>query len=185
MKQSVLLGIMALFLTFGTVHGWIIRNKVQCPLPSTAIPVCPFRDSEFSSFFPHPDDCHWFFHCSNEVAYCKKCPADLHWNVELETCDYAYRAGCSGNGSLSESSTNKPTQPPKSPTTTLASDVTSITVVSTTAESTGLCPLGPVPNYPYPDPEYFVFFRHPNDCHWFPYCSNGASYCKACPADLH
>jgi hypothetical protein len=54
----------------------------KCPYGK--VPVCPFTDPEFSVFFPHPTDRHWFFHCSNGVAYCKECPADLHWKNELE-----------------------------------------------------------------------------------------------------
>lgn len=62
--------------------------------PDGQIPKCPFPEPQYATFFPHPGSCRHFFHCSNGVAYCKKCPADLHWNVELETCDYPYRAGC-------------------------------------------------------------------------------------------
>ena len=59
--------------------------------PPGEVPLCPL----FSSIFhPHPNDCHWFFHCLEGVAYCKECPAELHWNADLWTCDYPYRAGC-------------------------------------------------------------------------------------------
>jgi hypothetical protein len=63
--------------------------------PPGPVPECPFPDPEYTVFFPHPNDCFWFFHCNNGVAYCKNCKVEgLHWNAELETCDYAYRAGC-------------------------------------------------------------------------------------------
>jgi len=42
----------------------------------------------------NPTTAIFFFHCSNGVAYCKECPADLHWNDKEQTCDYPYRAGC-------------------------------------------------------------------------------------------
>lgn len=45
-------------------------------------------------FLAHPTDCHWFFECSNAVAYCKQCPGDLCWNTMLDTCDYCYNVGC-------------------------------------------------------------------------------------------
>jgi hypothetical protein len=93
-----------------------------------------------------------------------ECPADLHWNVELETCDYPYRAGCD--------STLTPT--PIGPTTT-----------TTTPAPVDPCPPGEVPKCRFPDGEYSTFFPHPNDCHWFIYCSHGLAYCKECPADLH
>ena len=62
--------------------------------PPGVIPECPFPGGEFSVFFPHEYDCEWFFHCHNGVAYCKKCPAGLHWNKWLDTCDYPSRARC-------------------------------------------------------------------------------------------
>ena len=73
-----------------------MRTRADEPFcPPGEVPKCPFeKDDGFAVFFPHPNDCHFFFHCSDGVAYCKECPADLHWNVELETCDYPYRAGC-------------------------------------------------------------------------------------------
>ena len=66
--------------------------------PPGEVPLCPFPDGMYSTFFPHPNDCHWFFHCSNGVPYCKECPAGLHWNVWLETCDYPFNAGCDKEG---------------------------------------------------------------------------------------
>ncbi|KAJ9593111.1 hypothetical protein L9F63_027647, partial [Diploptera punctata] len=62
--------------------------------PPGNVPTCPFPDPAYSVFFPHENDCQWFYHCSNGVAYCKICPAGLHWNTGLNTCDYPYRAGC-------------------------------------------------------------------------------------------
>jgi hypothetical protein len=111
-------------------------------------------------FFPHPSDCHWFFHCSNGVALCKKCPADLHWNNKLEICDFAFRAGCDAT--------------PKSP-----------AVGPGPKSPAPVCPNGPLPECPLSDGNYSVFFRHPSDCHWFFHCSNGAAYCNKCPGDLH
>ncbi|MCL2562138.1 MAG: carbohydrate-binding module family 14 protein [Rikenellaceae bacterium] len=61
--------------------------------PPGPVPECP-DDSVFEHFFPHPTDCCWFFYCMHGVAFCVKCPADLHWNVQLETCDFPSLAGC-------------------------------------------------------------------------------------------
>jgi hypothetical protein len=67
-------------------------TQMGCPYcPPSERPRCP---SPAVYFFPHPSNCHWFFFCEYGAAICKECPADLHWNVELETCDYPYRAGC-------------------------------------------------------------------------------------------
>jgi hypothetical protein len=59
---------------------------IECP--EGEVPECP-SDCEYPVFFPHPNDRHWFFHCSNGMAYCKQCPADLIWNPNLETCDWS------------------------------------------------------------------------------------------------
>jgi hypothetical protein len=185
MKRSTVLVLMALFSTVATSHGRVLEGTAECPLPRTSIPVCPFPDPEFSLFFPHPTDCHWFFHCSNGQAYCKQCPADLHWNTQLQTCDYAYRAGCSRKEYSSALSANKPTQRPTSLTTTSAATSPATTDPSVSAESTTKCPVGPVPKCEYPDRKYSLFFPHPTDCHWFFHCSNGVAYCKKCPAELH
>jgi len=59
--------------------------------PEGEWPECP----EFgTAFFPHPNDCGWFFYCINGVAYCNECIGGLHWNVELETCELPHLAGC-------------------------------------------------------------------------------------------
>ena len=84
--KAGLVTIVALLLVTAT------RSTVACP--DGEVPDCSYSDGVNFTFFKHPNDCHWFFHCSNGVAYCMKCPADLHWNVELETCDYPSRAGC-------------------------------------------------------------------------------------------
>ena len=163
MKRCNFLGLVVLFTILVTTYGSVLPPKC----PDGEVPKCPDPDGEYSTFFPHPKDCHWFFHCSNGVAYCKVCPADLHWNVELETCDYPYRAGCN------EADTPTTTTPPPT---------------NTTEEPTKppvLCPDGEVPKCPFPDGEYSTFFPHPNDCSWFFHCSNGEAYCKVCPPGLH
>ena len=62
--------------------------------PPGPVPQCPFPDLGFPIFFPHLNDCHWYFRCSDGVAYCYKCPGDLQWNVENETCDDPLIVGC-------------------------------------------------------------------------------------------
>jgi len=77
----------------------MLGNSTACP--PGEVPQCPLGYS--STFFPHPNDCGWFFHCSNGVAFCKPCPADLHWNVQMETCDFPENAECDkGSGNASD-----------------------------------------------------------------------------------
>ena len=67
--------------------------------PPSQDPVCPFPDPMYAEFFPHPYDCHYFFHCHNGQAICKKCPEGLHWNNKVKACDYPDHAECMyGNG---------------------------------------------------------------------------------------
>ena len=89
---------LTVLLLLATTYGRDLRSEnestttaVRDNCPPGDAPGCP---PGFTLFFPHPNDCHWYFQCSNGVAYCKECPADLQWNVQLETCDFPYSAGC-------------------------------------------------------------------------------------------
>jgi len=159
-----------------TVTSAVVR--AECP--AGELPKCPFPDGPYSTFFPHPNDCRWFFHCSNGVAFCKVCPADLHWNVALETCDFPFRAGCISTGTPS----TPPTPTPRRPTPTPRRPTPRTTTTTTTTPAPP-CPPGELPKCPFPDGPYSTFFPHPNDCHWFFHCSHGVPFCKVCPAGLH
>ncbi|KAJ9600253.1 hypothetical protein L9F63_009429, partial [Diploptera punctata] len=77
----------------------------ECP-ESSKKPKCPAKDPKNSVFFPHSDP-HWYFHCSNGVAYCQPCPSPLVWNSECDTCDWEGQNNCpksSESGDSSESS---------------------------------------------------------------------------------
>ena len=136
-------------------------TQVPNRCPPGPVPECPFPDLDFFVFFPHPNDCHWYFYCNNGIAYCHECPADLHWNVWIDTCDFPYRAGCNESG-------QPPTLPP------VTEDPNPI-----------ICPPSPVPECPFPDLGFPYFFPYPSDCRWFCQCSDGVACCIACPADLH
>ena len=99
MKATILkLGILAIVSIFLIVILSSSLNPcIHSICPQGEVPKCPFPDGQQSTFFPHPNDCHWFFHCKNGVAYCMPCPFELRWNVELETCDYPYQSGCHEN----------------------------------------------------------------------------------------
>ncbi|XP_069691255.1 probable chitinase 10 [Periplaneta americana] len=136
--------------------------------PTATPPQCPAEDPTYSLFFPHPSDCHWFFHCSNGVAYCKACPSGLHWNPTLNTCDWPWHAGCKpsdgngngngndgdGNGNDGDGNNNGNENPPS-----------------------GSCPV--------PQPPYNVYFPDPYNCGAFYQCSHGVPYHQNCPAGLH
>ena len=89
-KAFLITNIFATVVVAAMVVG-IIHIKAQ----SWFEPQCPFPDPEDRNvFYPHPTDCNKFLHCQNGIAFLKCCPADLHWNVELETCDFPTNAGC-------------------------------------------------------------------------------------------
>ncbi|XP_019869271.2 uncharacterized protein LOC109597929 [Aethina tumida] len=58
---------------------------------------CPAVDGEFPVYIPLPT-CTKFCECSNGIPYEFDCPANLHFNPELNVCDYPERAGCTGLG---------------------------------------------------------------------------------------
>ncbi|GFU97803.1 chondroitin proteoglycan 2 [Trichonephila clavipes] len=52
--------------------------------------LCPSR----FGLFPDPENCFRFYHCSHWKPHHKWCPSGLHFNPELQVCDWPYRAGC-------------------------------------------------------------------------------------------
>ncbi|KAJ9594810.1 hypothetical protein L9F63_013891 [Diploptera punctata] len=113
MKVLKSIGILILLVNLDLGYGDTADECPAGPVPGG----CPVPDLEFSTFFPHPNDCHWFFHCSNGVPYCKECAANLHWNQDLETCDYPGNVNCDA---VPAPTTVRPTRPPAtSPPTTV------------------------------------------------------------------
>lgn len=49
------------------------------------------------SFLAHPYDCNKFYMCSSGQPYLMTCPVGLHWNVQLNTCDWEASANCAPN----------------------------------------------------------------------------------------
>ncbi|MCL2562050.1 MAG: carbohydrate-binding module family 14 protein [Rikenellaceae bacterium] len=45
-------------------------------------------------FLPHPENCCLYFKCFNGVALLRACPLGLHFNAQLEACDWPEMAGC-------------------------------------------------------------------------------------------
>ncbi|XP_069682866.1 dentin sialophosphoprotein-like [Periplaneta americana] len=74
----------------------------ECPEDSNP-PKCPSKDPSVSVFFPHPDK-HYFYHCSNGVAYCKVCPSNLEWNTQCDTCDWPGQNNCPKSSESGDSS---------------------------------------------------------------------------------
>ncbi|XP_069691258.1 peritrophin-1-like [Periplaneta americana] len=76
---------------------WNIK-KNQCDWPDKAgcvPPSCPGKDPTVPLFFPNPRSCETYFQCSNGILYCRQCPPGLHFNTQLNVCDYSYNVKCS------------------------------------------------------------------------------------------
>jgi hypothetical protein len=56
--------------------------------------TCPAENGEFALHLPNPDDCGSFCKCDWGTAYWFACPGDLHFNEELQVCDWPDKAGC-------------------------------------------------------------------------------------------
>ena len=69
----------------------------------------------FRSLYPNPDDCHSYWHCSNNIAYLKECPADLHFNQSRQRCDRPEAAKCDPRYPVTPRTTPTPVSPDSSP----------------------------------------------------------------------
>jgi len=58
-------------------------------------PRCPAEEGEFPYHFEHESDCTKFYKCSFGRAHVEVCdPPGLHFNRDLQVCDYPESAGC-------------------------------------------------------------------------------------------
>lgn len=62
---------------------------------ASTVPKCPDeKPLPFPIFFPYPDNCAEFYHCSEGVAYLKTCPQGLLFNINLDSCDHPGNVDC-------------------------------------------------------------------------------------------
>ncbi|XP_026477051.1 peritrophin-1-like [Ctenocephalides felis] len=54
---------------------------------------CP-EGTNTTIFLPHESKCAKFYACSNGEAVLFECPTGLHFNAELQTCDWPWRNKC-------------------------------------------------------------------------------------------
>ena len=82
---------LAAMMMFSSYYGGPENNP--CPPPG---------DDYYTVLVPVPGDCTSFYACSNGVLVLQHCPDGLHFNDELDTCEWPREAGChdnSGDGS--------------------------------------------------------------------------------------
>lgn len=56
--------------------------------------VCPAEDPLFPVLLPDPDDCRWYYECSNGRAYHTPCAPDEHFDRLRKVCDWPSGSGC-------------------------------------------------------------------------------------------
>ena len=57
--------------------------------------VCPAVDPlDHTVLLPNPADCSTFYSCSNGVPILMHCPGGLHFNAELDVCDWPRNVRC-------------------------------------------------------------------------------------------
>lgn len=62
-----------------TWHVAAATNNGTCP---------PENPLGTTVLLPNPEDCSSYFSCSNGVAILLRCPDGLHFNPELDVCDW-------------------------------------------------------------------------------------------------
>jgi hypothetical protein len=146
-------------------------------------PECPWPDPlNYTVHLPHETDCTKFYKCDNGKKVEFDCPDGLHFNKELEVCDWPQDAGCEDVNTPSTASPSPtPSRTPK-PTTTKTPKPSP--TPSPQPEPTR--PPGWHPECPWPDPlNYTVHLPHETDCTKFYKCDNGQKVEFDCPDGLH
>jgi len=74
------------------------NNSTSPPRPTCPKVKCPAENGLYAVHLPNPDDCGSFCKCDWGVAYYFDCPDGLHFNADLEVCDWPLYANCDPSG---------------------------------------------------------------------------------------
>jgi Chitin binding Peritrophin-A domain len=55
---------------------------------------CPDFNQHETVHLPHPHSCNQYLTCLSKSVLLQTCPANLHWNIEKNMCDYPDDAQC-------------------------------------------------------------------------------------------
>ncbi|CAB3360586.1 Hypothetical predicted protein [Cloeon dipterum] len=146
-----------------------VSNKCQGVL-------CPAQNVGFAVHKPNPGDCGSYCKCNWGTPIWFKCPSGLHFNPELEVCDWPRNAGCTAENVASSTSrapemtTIAPTMPTLT-STELVTETHSTTQTPSTFETT-TWPTSSAPTTDDATPEYFEIFTEVSDmeCETDIYC---------------
>ncbi|XP_071053733.1 peritrophin-1-like [Onthophagus taurus] len=158
-------------------------------------------------FLVDDEDCTVFYKCDWGKPVKFDCPSDLHFNKELEVCDWPDKAGCNGDGgddggSSSSSSSSESDEGDdeevveggddeeveggddnvEEDSSSSSSSSSSESNESSDGNGQGKCPNDPCPKENGDFPHYFA---HPETCGRFCQCDWGVAYDMPCPDGLH
>ncbi len=95
------LGIATIVAVLATISVFAFSTKsfsdeaVDFASPGSSGGECPAVDPlDHTVLLPDPFDCSMFYSCSNGVPILMFCPDGLHFNAELDVCDWPQEAGC-------------------------------------------------------------------------------------------
>ncbi|XP_071053327.1 uncharacterized protein [Onthophagus taurus] len=161
---------------------------------------CPDEmNPEKVDFLVDDKDCTVFYKCDWGKPVKFDCPSDLHFNKELEVCDWPDKAGCNGDGgddggSSSSSSSSESDEGDDEEVVEGGDDNVEEDSGSSSSSSSsesdesgdgngqGRCPNDPCPKENGDFPHYFA---HPETCGRFCQCDWGVAYDMPCPDGLH
>jgi hypothetical protein len=156
----------SLFISFTLCGLYLIPETKGIKLKGSAPPDCP---DEGQHFFPDPEDCQAYYHCSFGVPHHQRCPDGTLWNQEIKACDLPENVECDLN----------PTTPSEA--STVVVETTSRPTTNTPIPTT---PEGPTrPPNPCP-PEGVVFIPVEGSCQDYILCVDGEPHPRRCPDGL-
>ncbi|XP_022906208.2 peritrophin-1-like [Onthophagus taurus] len=169
--------------------------------------TCPSdMNPEKVDFLVDDGDCTVFYKCDWGKAVKFDCPSGLHFNKDLEVCDWPDRAGCGGNSEegnsnsdsssssesdedeeevVTETQTEAEPEPEPEEEESDSSSSSSSSESNETGSNEGNSGKCPNDKCPAVNNEYPVYFAHPETCGRFCQCDWGVAYDMPCPDGLH
>ncbi|XP_065571458.1 chitin-binding domain protein cbd-1-like [Artemia franciscana] len=136
-------------------------GSTGAPMTTTARPPTPtFQCPSANGNFRNPYDCSSYYVCSNGITYLVKCPSDLVFNIQTESCDYPSAVDCSQLSTLKISFEEREL---------VTDDITEEPITN------------PTPVWWFDCSTRNGFFPNPEDCTSYINCDNGNAWLLYCP----
>ncbi|KAK7076829.1 hypothetical protein SK128_010477 [Halocaridina rubra] len=175
MKMQVIFGLAIAILCIECVKG----NPASVIAPPEVSALCPNPPGRYPLLLPNPMDCGSFYICSwDNVAFLQHCPASLHFNPDLQVCDYPEKVSCSNDNNtptVPDLETLAPTEEPESSEEEEDGDV--VEIVTGPPQVSAQCP-------PFSH-DRVAMVPDPTNCANFYMClENGSTVLQKCPPEL-